>query len=175
MKLSASYKHWVLLETNIAIERLSIGKDERRRVQGDASLLQAKVQELEEGLTRIEAAATRKTATSGGPRSPSDDAPQVPSPESYFARRSESADRVPDFPEPATSPQMPSRRPVGSPTLASPAELGIGPASPTQRPTSPYINSRSASGHGNGFRTIHGQHRADGSLGGYRNNTMVRK
>ena len=167
----------------IAIAELSTERKQRAMLQIENTTLLAKIRGLEETLSTVEAAANKIRALASGPRSPSDDAPEVPQKPDYSLPRAVTSDGVTGLFGNGDSAVYPgrksSRKPVGGPTggplVASPNELNVEPGSPRQRPGSPYMNGRSPNEQGDGFRTIQGQHRPDGSLGGYgKNRTMER-
>lgn len=167
----------------IAIAESSTERQQREMLQIENTTLHAKIRELEETLSTVEAAANKTRALASGPLSPSDDAPEVPQKPDYLLQRAVTSDGVTGLFGNGDSAVYPGRifsrkavgSPTGSPPVASPNEFNVVPGSPRQRPGSPYMNGRSPNEQGDGFRTIHGQHRPDGSLGGYPKNRMMKR
>lgn len=121
---------------------------------------------LSSTLESIQAAATRKAASPPAPptdtRASSDAAVTKNGSHDYFAPNGNSN----------TNGHISDKQIVDEPATTSPRpdSQTTSPRSPSSHPWSPSLSPSEG-----GFRTIHGQHRADGSLGGYRAGKGIRR
>lgn len=154
-------------DTKEAIDLVQAEELQNKQLQSEIETLQANARDLEEAMASVQAAASRSkivvqkstphelNATPGNEYFP----PQTATPGSTNGFHLHGADE-------ASS--VPNRKlvgsPVGSPPVASPGTY----SNPATSPRAPHPNVRSPGSQAEGFRTIHGQHRPDGSLGGYR-------
>lgn len=142
----------------IDVERLqNQDKDsEIQRLSEETSALQAQCREAQETLASIQEAATRKTT------SPVLDRPLTAEPDS--------ANGAGDYFAPAANGPATGN---GSSHDSSTSQANSPPALPPRRsglPSPPALSPSEG-----GFRTIHGHHRPDGSLGGYRAGKGMRR
>ncbi|KAK5691254.1 hypothetical protein LTR17_025749 [Elasticomyces elasticus] len=138
----------------VALEASESEKKGKEALQAELELLRTSARETEEILASVQAAAAK---TRNEPTTQQSD---------YFRHEPASAGN-----EPGNYGLGTAESPVESPRLASPNADGMSPRSP---PTSPWPNARSPGSEG-GFRTIHGMHRPDGALGGYRTDRGSRR
>ncbi|KAF2768852.1 ankyrin [Teratosphaeria nubilosa] len=149
--------------TKTAVEDAEAEKSERERVQSKVGYLEDQVRAMEELVAEFQAAANR--AISPASATPATNGVSgIDSPQGYFPTQN----GVPGYPQTAAASLegndsihslMQAKIPATPPTV-----------SPTDMPGSPQPGAQSP-----GFRTIHGQHRPDGSLGGYRSSRVVRR
>ena len=159
----------------IAIDELNMERHAKQELQNEVRSLQSNAREMDETLATVQAAAARNRNVSS-PRPAANGA----EPQDYFFDGAVTADSGTGFHSPGGNPAPPCRKPVGSPPgsppIASPSEFGSPPTSPRNQSVKPTLNGRNISWQAeSGFRTIHGQHRADGSLGGYRKDRMMKR
>ncbi|KAK1039020.1 hypothetical protein LTS16_011500 [Friedmanniomyces endolithicus] len=134
--------------TTVALGVAAAERNEKAHIQSQLEDSQNSAQELRDVLASIQLAALKTPSEHHEVR------PAGPTGQDYFRHHS--------VPGNIHSGQNGSSVATGSPILASPGGMVMTPGSP---PTSPYSPGGTPSG---GFRTVHGQHRADGSFGGYR-------
>ena len=146
-------------------------RQEKEDLQNEMKVLQNKSRGLEEVLASIQAAAGRNRDGTSEPGT-APNGPETPGSQDYFRHRTTRADRdmaIYGLDDITVSP-------IGSLPIASPSQLGNSAMAPRSPTTSPNSNARSPGWQAeSGFRTIHGQHRADGSLGGYRTDRGIRR
>lgn len=151
--LDAARESMKELMQRVDVERLhSQDKDvEIQRLKGETNALKTQCKEAQDTLTSIQEAATRKaTSPVLGERLTAE-------PEAANGKGDYSAAANDTAKENGASTSQ-----VGSPTASSPLRSG--------RPFSPALSPSES-----GFRTIHGHHRPDGSLGGYRAGKGMRR
>lgn len=132
------------------------------------------IKELKEALAAAQEAANRTSLSREPPQLPV--RPPMPATEDYF----QAGVVLPGSNE-RTVPDLPIRQPVavGSPPTTHlmpsppPTSAGSSPAQSPRQNLSPMGSPRSPGV--NGFKTIHGNHRPDGSLGGYRKDVSIRR
>ncbi|KAK1037031.1 hypothetical protein LTS16_013164 [Friedmanniomyces endolithicus] len=134
--------------TMVALGVATAERNEKAHIQSQLEDSQNSAQELRDVLASIQLAALKTPSEHHEVRAAG------PAGQDYFRHHS--------VPGNIHSGENGSSGATGSPILASPGGMVMTPGSP---PTSPYSPGGTPSG---GFRTVHGQHRADGSFGGYR-------
>ncbi|PIB00567.1 Ankyrin repeat domain-containing protein 17 [Cercospora beticola] len=152
-----------------ANERAEAIRQEKQTLQDQIVALQEHTNELKEALTAVQTAASKATPaptpTAEAPKLPERPAPATV--DEYF--NTDDADAANPTVLDTSSDDAAASAPiplVSSPLSANDSSPGM---SPGQQVTSPRFPGPS------GFRTIHGTHRPDGSLGGYRKDASLRR